>query len=64
MRFDPEQEAQCQGGNAGQRAGFDDAGGDGSCRVYRFSGVVWNDSSMGVALYGEQGNVDLRFLAG
>ena len=30
---------------------------DGSCGVYRFSGVVWNDTSMGVALYGDEGTL-------
>ena len=30
---------------------------DGSCGVYRFSGVVWHDKSMGVALYGSEGTL-------
>ena len=30
---------------------------DGSCGVYRLSGVVWHENSMGVALYGSQGTL-------
>jgi predicted dehydrogenase len=30
---------------------------DGSCGVYRLSGVVWQDNSMGVALYGDEGTL-------
>jgi predicted dehydrogenase len=30
---------------------------DGSCGVYRLSGVVWHDNSMGVALYGSRGTL-------
>ena len=35
---------------------------DGSCGVYRLSGVVWHENSMGVALYGSRGTLiyDLR----
>jgi predicted dehydrogenase len=35
---------------------------DGSCGVYRLSGVVWHDNSMAVALYGSEGTLiyDLR----
>ena len=49
VRFDPEQG---RTRNARQCAGFDVA--VGRCGVYRFSGVVWNDASMGVALYGDR----------
>lgn len=30
---------------------------DGSCGVYRLSGVVWHDRAMGVALYGSEGTL-------
>jgi predicted dehydrogenase len=30
---------------------------DGSCGVYRLSGVVWHENSMAVALYGSQGTL-------
>ncbi len=30
---------------------------DGSCGVYRLSGVVWHENSMGVALYGSEGTL-------
>jgi predicted dehydrogenase len=30
---------------------------DGSCGVYRLSGVVWHDNAMGVALYGSEGTL-------
>ncbi len=30
---------------------------DGSCGVYRLSGVVWQDNSMGIALYGSEGTL-------
>ena len=30
---------------------------DGSRGVYRFSGVVWNDTSMAIALYGDRGTL-------
>ena len=30
---------------------------DGSTGVYRFSGVVWHENSMGVALYGSEGTL-------
>ena len=56
VRFDPE-----QGKNA--KVGTPDSvqvlttQSDGSCGVYRFSGVVWNDTSMGVALYGDEGTL-------
>ncbi|MHB1559224.1 MAG: Gfo/Idh/MocA family protein [Isosphaeraceae bacterium] len=30
---------------------------DGSCGVYRLSGVVWHESAMGVALYGSEGTL-------
>lgn len=30
---------------------------DGSCGVYRLSGVVWHENSMGVALYGSEGSL-------
>ena len=33
---------------------------DGSCGVYRLSGVVWHDPGLGVALYGSEGTLDLR----
>ncbi len=56
VRFDPE-----QGKNA--KVGTPDSvqvlttQSDSSCGVYRFSGVVWNDKSMGVALYGSEGTL-------
>jgi predicted dehydrogenase len=30
---------------------------DGSCGVYRLSGVIWHDNAMGVALYGSEGSL-------
>jgi predicted dehydrogenase len=30
---------------------------DGSCGMYRFSGVVWHENSMGIALYGSEGTL-------
>ena len=30
---------------------------DGSCGVYRLSGVVWQDNSMAIALYGSEGTL-------
>jgi predicted dehydrogenase len=30
---------------------------DGSCGVYRLSGLVWHDNAMGVALYGSEGTL-------
>ncbi len=30
---------------------------DGSCGVYRISGVVWHENTMGVALYGSEGTL-------
>jgi predicted dehydrogenase len=30
---------------------------DGSCGVYRLSGVVWHDAALGVALYGSEGTL-------
>ena len=30
---------------------------DGSCGVYRLSGVVWHENSMAVALYGSEGTL-------
>ncbi len=30
---------------------------DGSCGVYRLSGVIWQDNAMGIALYGSEGTL-------
>ena len=35
---------------------------DGSCGVYRLSSVVWHDTSMAVALYGDKGTLIYDFL--
>ena len=61
VRFDPE-----QGKNA--KVGTPDSvqvlttQSDGSHGTYRFSGVVWGDNSMGVALYGSEGTLIYDFL--
>ena len=55
-RFDPEQEKKAKVGTP-DSVQILTTHSDGSCGVYRFSGVVWNDSSMGVALYGDEGTL-------
>ena len=56
QRFDPEQGKK-------RRVGTPDSvhilttEEDGSCGVYRLSGVVWQDHSMGIALYGSEGTL-------
>ena len=36
---------------------------DGSCGVYRLSGLVWHDRAMSMALYGSEGTLIYDFLA-
>ena len=56
VRFDPEQEKNAKVGTPDSVQVLTSQS-DGSCGVYRFSGVVWNDTSMGVALYGDEGTL-------
>jgi predicted dehydrogenase len=56
VRFDPEQEKNAKVGTPDSVQVLTSQS-DGSCGVYRFSGVVWNDNSMGVAMYGDQGTL-------
>ena len=62
-RFDPEQGKKAKVGTPDSVQVLTTQA-DGSCGVYRLSGVVWHDNSMGVALVWRRGNVDLRFVAG
>jgi predicted dehydrogenase len=55
-RFDPEQEKKAKVGTPDSVQVLTTQP-DGSCGVYRFSGVVWNDSSMAIALYGDRGTL-------
>ncbi len=55
-RFDPEQGKRTKVGTP-DSVQVVTTQSDGSCGVYRFSGVVWNDTSMGVALYGDEGTL-------
>jgi predicted dehydrogenase len=55
-RFDPEQGKKMKVGTPDSVQVMTTQS-DGSCGVYRFSGVVWNDTSMGVALYGDEGTL-------
>jgi predicted dehydrogenase len=55
-RFDPEQGKRTKVGTP-DSVQVVTTQSDGSCGVYRFSGVVWNDVSMGVALYGDEGTL-------
>ena len=59
VRFDPEQEKKAKVGtpDSVQVLTMQSDGG-----VYRLSGVVWNDTSMGVALYGSEGTLIYDFL--
>ncbi len=61
VRFDPEQDANAKVGTPDSVQVLTTQS-DGSCGVYRFSGVVWNDTSMGVALYGSKGTLIYDFL--
>jgi predicted dehydrogenase len=56
VRFDPEQEKNAKVGTPDSVQVLTSQS-DGSCGSYRFSGVVWNDTSMGVALYGDEGTL-------
>src|SRR5262245_23430004 len=56
VRFDPEQAKNAKVGTPDSVQVLTSQS-DGSCGVYRFSGVVWNDNSMGVALYGDKGTL-------
>jgi predicted dehydrogenase len=55
-RFDPEQGKKMKVGTPDSVQVMTTQA-DGSCGVYRFSGVVWNDTSMGVSLYGDKGTL-------
>jgi predicted dehydrogenase len=55
-RFDPEQGKKAKVGTP-DSVQVVTTQSDGSCGVYRFSGVVWNDTSMGIALYGDEGTL-------
>jgi predicted dehydrogenase len=55
-RFDPEQGKKARVGRPDSVQVLTTQA-DGSCGVYRVSGVVWQDTSMGVALYGEAGTL-------
>ena len=56
MRFDPEQEKKARVGTPDSVHAITTQE-DGSNGVYRFSGVVWHENSMGVALYGSEGTL-------
>jgi len=60
-RFDPEQGKKMRVGTPDSVQVLT-AQEDGSHGVYRLSGVVWGDTSMGVALYGEEGTLLYDFL--
>jgi predicted dehydrogenase len=60
-RFDPAQGKQAKVGTP-DSVQVMTTNSDGSCGVYRFSGVVWNDASMGVALYGDDGTLTYDLL--
>jgi len=60
-RFDPEQGKKMRVGTPDSVQVLT-AQEDGSHGVYRLSGVVWGDASMGVALYGEEGTLLYDFL--
>jgi predicted dehydrogenase len=60
-RFDPEQGKQMRVGTPDSVQVLT-AQEDGSHGVYRISGVVWGDTSMGVALYGDEGTLIYDFL--
>jgi predicted dehydrogenase len=55
-RFDPEQEKKVRVGTP-DSVHVITAQEDGSNGVYRLSGVVWHENSMGVALYGSEGTL-------
>ncbi len=55
-RFDPEHEKIAKVGTPDSVQAITTHS-DGSVGVFRFSGVVWNDTSMGVALYGDEGTL-------
>ena len=54
--FDPEQEKKARVGTP-DSVHVVTTQEDGSCGVYRLSGVVWHDNSMGIALYGSEGTL-------
>jgi predicted dehydrogenase len=56
QRFDPEQEKQVRVGTP-DSVHVITTQEDGSNGVYRLSGVVWHENSMGVALYGSEGTI-------
>ena len=56
QRFDPEQEKKVRVGTP-DSVHVITAQEDGSNGVYRLSGVVWHENSMGVALYGSEGTL-------
>ncbi len=56
VRFDPEQGKNAKVGTADSVQVLTTQS-DGSHGTYRFSGIVWNDNSMGIALYGSEGTL-------
>ena len=56
QRFDPEQEKKVRVGTP-DSVHVITTQEDGSNGVYRLSGVVWHENSMGVALYGSEGTL-------
>jgi predicted dehydrogenase len=56
QRFDPEQGRKARVGTP-DSVHILTTQEDGSCGVYRLSGVVWQDNSMGIALYGSEGTL-------
>ncbi len=60
-RFDPEQGKKAKVGTPDSVQVLTTQS-DGACGVYRFSAVVWNDTSMGVTLYGDEGTLSYDLL--
>ena len=56
QRFDPEQEREARVGTADSVQVLTTQE-DGSCGVYRLSGVIWKQQSMAIALYGSEGTL-------
>jgi predicted dehydrogenase len=56
QRFDPEQEKKVRVGTPDSVHAIVTHD-DGATGVYRFSGVVWHEESMGIALYGSEGTL-------
>ena len=55
-RFDPEQDKKVRVGTPDSVHAITTQE-DGSTGVYRLSGVVWHEDSMGIALYGSEGTL-------